>query len=140
MSSTVPPTGVSVTATTADLYLDLLKKCLTRLLFPDFESPEQLAIRKDGRDWPALAETMVDLGADAGMTMVALITDMSTPLGLTAGNAIEVQESLDVLAGGGPADVVALTLARCALDKFGGDSMKETKRNFAGYLEQLKNY
>jgi chorismate synthase len=36
--------------------------------------------------------------------------------------------------------MVALTLARCALDKFGGDSMKETKRNFAGYLEQLKNY
>jgi len=36
--------------------------------------------------------------------------------------------------------MVALTLARCALDKFGGDSLKETKRNFAGYLEQLKRY
>jgi chorismate synthase len=36
--------------------------------------------------------------------------------------------------------MVALTLARCALDKFGGDSLKETKRNFQGYLEQLKNY
>jgi chorismate synthase len=36
--------------------------------------------------------------------------------------------------------MVALTLARCALEKFGGDSMKETKRNFLGYLEQLKNY
>ncbi len=36
--------------------------------------------------------------------------------------------------------MVALTLARCALEKFGGDSMKETKRNFQGYLEQLKNY
>ena len=36
--------------------------------------------------------------------------------------------------------MVALTLARCALDKFGGDSMRETKRNFDGYLEQLKNY
>jgi len=36
--------------------------------------------------------------------------------------------------------MVALTLARCALDKFGGDSLKETKRNFAGYLEQLKNF
>jgi len=42
---------------------------------------------------------------------VALITDMSTPLGLTAGNALEVRESLEVLAGGGPADVVELTLA-----------------------------
>jgi chorismate synthase len=36
--------------------------------------------------------------------------------------------------------MVALTLARCALEKFGGDSVKETKRNFQGYLEQLKNY
>jgi thymidine phosphorylase len=42
---------------------------------------------------------------------VALLTDMSTPLGLTAGNALEVRESLEVLAGGGPADVVELTLA-----------------------------
>jgi chorismate synthase len=36
--------------------------------------------------------------------------------------------------------MVALTLARCAIDKFGGDSMRETKRNFEGYLEQLKHY
>lgn len=36
--------------------------------------------------------------------------------------------------------MVALTLARCALEKFGGDSVLETKRNFNGYLEQLKNY
>jgi thymidine phosphorylase len=58
-----------------------------------------------------LATTMVALGQDAGVHTVALLTDMSTPLGLTAGNAVEVQESLDVLAGGGPADVVELTLA-----------------------------
>jgi thymidine phosphorylase len=58
-----------------------------------------------------LAETMVALGQDAGLHTVALLTDMSTPLGLTAGNAVEVQESLDVLAGGGPTDVVELTLA-----------------------------
>ena len=45
------------------------------------------------------------------MHTVALLTDMSTPLGLTAGNAIEVAESVEVLAGGGPADVVELTLA-----------------------------
>jgi thymidine phosphorylase len=54
---------------------------------------------------------MVDLGTDAGVRTVALLTDMGTPLGLTAGNAIEVQESVDVLAGGGPPDVVDLTLA-----------------------------
>ncbi len=58
-----------------------------------------------------LAETMVALGQDAGVHTVALLTDMSTPLGCTAGNAVEVQESVDVLAGGGPADVVELTLA-----------------------------
>ncbi len=58
-----------------------------------------------------LAETMVALGQDAGVHTVALLTDMSTPLGRTAGNAVEVQESVDVLAGGGPADVVELTLA-----------------------------
>ena len=58
-----------------------------------------------------LAETMVGLGKDAGVHTVALLTDMETPLGLTAGNAIEVEESVEVLAGGGPADVVELTLA-----------------------------
>ncbi|GHH73773.1 thymidine phosphorylase [Promicromonospora soli] len=58
-----------------------------------------------------LARTMVDLGTDAGVRTVALVTDMSVPLGLTAGNALEVRESLEVLAGGGPADVVDLTVA-----------------------------
>ena len=58
-----------------------------------------------------LAEVMVRLGTDAGVRTVALLTDMSVPLGLTAGNALEVRESVEVLAGGGPADVVELTLA-----------------------------
>jgi thymidine phosphorylase len=58
-----------------------------------------------------LAETMVALGTDAGVRTVALLTDMSTPLGRTAGNGLEVRESVEVLAGGGPADVVELTLA-----------------------------
>ncbi len=58
-----------------------------------------------------LAETMVAIGTDAGLTTVALLTNMQTPLGLTAGNALEVRESVEVLAGGGPDDVVELTLA-----------------------------
>ncbi len=58
-----------------------------------------------------LAKTMVSLGTAAGVRTTALLTDMSTPLGLTAGNAVEVAESLEVLSGGGPADVVELTLA-----------------------------
>jgi len=60
-----------------------------------------------------LASTMVEIGEDHGVRTVALITDMSTPLGLTVGNALEVREAVEVLAGGGPADVVELTLA-CA--------------------------
>ncbi|WP_061960731.1 thymidine phosphorylase [Demequina flava] len=58
-----------------------------------------------------LAETMVHLGTDAGVKTSALLTDMSTPLGLTIGNGLEVTESVEVLAGGGPADVVELTVA-----------------------------
>ncbi|WP_166133641.1 thymidine phosphorylase [Nocardioides ochotonae] len=69
------------------------------------------AFMKDLAKARELAETMVALGTDAGVRTVALLTDMSTPLGCTAGNAIEVAESVEVLAGGGPADVVELTLA-----------------------------
>ncbi|MFZ2963459.1 MAG: thymidine phosphorylase [Rhodoglobus sp.] len=58
-----------------------------------------------------LAETMVQLGNDAGTKTVALLTNMNVPLGHAIGNANEVRESLEVLAGGGPADVVELTLA-----------------------------
>ncbi|WP_433195207.1 thymidine phosphorylase [Nocardia sp. CA-107356] len=57
-----------------------------------------------------LATAMVELGTDAGLRTVALLTAMDTPLGRTAGNALEVAESVEVLAGGGPADVVELTL------------------------------
>ncbi|WP_062519813.1 thymidine phosphorylase [Demequina silvatica] len=65
-----------------------------------------------GRDQALeLARTMVDLGTDAGVVTSALLTDMSTPLGRGIGNGLEVTESVEVLAGGGPADVVELTLA-----------------------------
>ncbi|MCF6524435.1 thymidine phosphorylase [Streptomyces sp. JJ36] len=69
------------------------------------------AFMKNLDDARELAATMVGLGTDHGVRTVALLTDMSTPLGRTAGNALEVRESLEVLAGGGPADVVELTLA-----------------------------
>ncbi len=69
------------------------------------------AFMKNVDDARELARTMVTLGKDAGVNTVAFLTNMSTPLGLTAGNAIEVQESVEVLAGGGPSDVVELTVA-----------------------------
>src|ERR1700712_1192494 len=69
------------------------------------------AFMKDAVSARELAETMVALGKDAGVTTVALLTDMSTPLGRTAGNGLEVAEAVDVLGGGGPDDVVELTLA-----------------------------
>ncbi len=68
-----------------------------------------------------LARTMVQLGLDAGVKTRALVTAMDVPLGLTAGNALEVRESIEVLAGGGPSDVVELTilLAREMIDAAG---------------------
>ncbi len=61
-----------------------------------------------------LALAMVDLGNAYGVPTRALLTDMDRPLGRTVGNAVEVAESLEVLAGGGPSDVVELTLALAA--------------------------
>ena len=58
-----------------------------------------------------LAETMVQLGNDAGTRTVALLTNMNVPLGSAIGNANEVRESVEVLDGGGPADVIELTVA-----------------------------
>ncbi|PLA13181.1 thymidine phosphorylase [Corynebacterium riegelii] len=69
------------------------------------------AFMKDLDTARELAQTMVDLGTDAGTNTVALITDMSTPLGRKVGNALEVEEAVEVLAGGGPDDVVELTLS-----------------------------
>ena len=79
------------------------------------------AFMKDVDRARELAITMVALGEDAGVRTRALLTAMDTPLGLTAGNALEVRESLEVLAGGGPSDVVELTLvlAREMLDAAG---------------------
>ena len=83
------------------------------------------AFMKDVDSARELAQTMVALGTDAGVKTVALLTNMQTPLGLTAGNALEVRESVEVLAGGGPQDVVelTLTLAREMLAAAGRDDV-----------------
>jgi thymidine phosphorylase len=69
------------------------------------------AFMRDPDDARTLARTMVGLGTAAGVRTVALVTAMDRPLGRAAGNAVEVAESVEVLAGGGPADLVELTLA-----------------------------
>lgn len=72
-----------------------------------------------------LANVMVEIGKSAGVNIRALITAMDVPLGLTAGNALEVRESIEVLAGGGPSDVIELTvlLAREMLQLAGIDGV-----------------
>lgn len=69
------------------------------------------AFLKDPERSRELAQTMVALGKDAGVATVALLTNMNVPLGRAIGNANEVRESVEVLAGGGPADVIELTVA-----------------------------
>ena len=69
------------------------------------------AFMKDEASASSLAEAMVKIGSSHGVATSALLTNMQTPLGLTAGNAVEVAEATEVLAGGGPADVRELTLA-----------------------------
>jgi thymidine phosphorylase len=85
---------------------------------------------KDVESARLLAETMVAIGADHDVRTVALLTNMDVPLGLTAGNALEVRESLDVLEGGGPEDVVELTvtLAREMLAAAGLDGVDPADR------------
>jgi pyrimidine-nucleoside phosphorylase len=68
------------------------------------------AFMKKREDAVALARTMVDIGMAMNKRVVARLTSMEQPLGKLVGNALEVIESIEVLAGGGPADVVSLTV------------------------------
>jgi len=68
------------------------------------------AFMKDLDQAEKLANTLVEIGRDSSVATTAFLTDMSTPLGRKIGNALEVEETLEVLAGAGPADVVELTV------------------------------
>jgi pyrimidine-nucleoside phosphorylase len=61
-----------------------------------------------------LALTMIDIGTRHGKDVVALITAMDRPLGYAIGNALEIEECIDTLHGGGPADLRAITIAEAA--------------------------
>jgi pyrimidine-nucleoside phosphorylase len=72
------------------------------------------AFMKTEKDARALAEALVRVGTRAGKRVVALLTDMESPLGIAVGNAVETREALDLLAGQGPADLVECTLCLAA--------------------------
>ena len=84
------------------------------------------AFMKTVTDARELARTMVDIGTDHGVRTVALLTRMDTPLGLTVGHALEVAEAVEVLAGGGPPDVVELTVA-LAREMLAGAGLSDAK-------------
>jgi pyrimidine-nucleoside phosphorylase len=68
------------------------------------------AFMKDLKSARALARALVDVGTKSGLRVVALLTDMSAPLGFTIGNALETREAIEVLRNGGPEDTRELTL------------------------------
>jgi pyrimidine-nucleoside phosphorylase len=82
------------------------------------------AFMKREEDSVLLAELMVETGVRMGKRVVALITDMNQPLGRMAGHSNEIAECIDVLGGGGPADLVELSLELSAWMFFLGDRTK----------------
>jgi pyrimidine-nucleoside phosphorylase len=85
------------------------------------------AFMKKEEDAVFLAELMVETGERMGKRMVALITDMNQPLGRMVGNALEVQECVDVLHGGGPADLRELCIELASWMFLLGGAVKETE-------------
>ena len=74
----------------------------------------EAAFMKTFADAETLAKSLIRVGEQAGLPTSVIISDMDQPLGETIGNAIEVNESVEVLQGGGPADVRELTVQLCA--------------------------
>ena len=97
------------------------------------------AFMKKLDDARALAKAMVAIGEAAGKKMSAVLTDMNQPLGLKIGNALEVEETVDVLRGGGPADVVALTVELGAEMLLLGDAVKTRADGRARIEASLKD-
>lgn len=92
-------------------------------------------------DARALARTMVDIGADAGRDVVALISDMNQPLGEAVGNALEVAEAIETLRGGGPHDlrehclVIAAHMLRLAGRGQRWTSLEDNRLLLSGLIE-----
>jgi pyrimidine-nucleoside phosphorylase len=86
------------------------------------------AFMKKEEDAVFLAELMVETGERMGKQMAALITDMNQPLGRMVGNALEVQECIEVLHGGGPADLRDLCIELAAWMFFLGGAVKTVEQ------------
>jgi pyrimidine-nucleoside phosphorylase len=97
------------------------------------------AFMKKADDARTLAQTMVDIGAGMNKRMVARLTSMEQPLGVMVGNALEVEESIDVLHGGGPADIVALTVELGAEMLVLGEVAKDLDDGRARITKSLKD-
>jgi len=82
------------------------------------------AFMKREEDAVRLAELMVETGQRMGKKVVALITDMNQPLGRMAGHSNEIAECIEVLSGGGPADLVELSVVLSAWMFFLGERTK----------------
>jgi pyrimidine-nucleoside phosphorylase len=100
----------------------------------------------EGTDARTLAQTMLAIGKAAGRRMVALVSDMSQPLGHAVGNGLEVQEAIQTLQGGGPPDLVELSttlagellaLVGLAPDSSAGQRLAERARRDGVALDRL---
>ena len=100
-----------------------------------------MALSCTSREARALAQIMVDIGVSAGRKMVALISDMSQPLGEAVGNALEVREAIETLRGGGPADLrehcltVAAHMLRLGRQDTAPDAFEQARAELEGLLD-----
>ena len=97
------------------------------------------AFKRTLDDARVLAELMVDLGQRAGREVVCLLTDMDQPLGAAVGNALEIREAVDTIAGSGPPDFTELVLDACsrmlALSDLGIDVDEGRRRSEAAVAD-----
>lgn len=95
------------------------------------------AFMKDEDQARALAKALVSIGRNAGMNCMALISDMNQPLGHMIGNALEIQETIDILKGEGPADITDLVLtlgSQMVVLAEKADSLEAARKMLAGVV------
>jgi pyrimidine-nucleoside phosphorylase len=131
----VTATVASIPLITASIMSKKLAESLSALVLDvKFGSGAFMKSKDDAR---RLAQSMVSVGSRMGVRTTALLTDMNQPNGRLAGNAVEVDESLELLAGGGPDDLRELTIALATevlLMKRGADDVEQARAALLGHL------